>query len=154
MAVARKLCPLLSIYHSIADELARELFEAYPELSRAVKLLSGMTFLTLLWKVFILFELADLAPAPYAARAEAEDEKANGEAKIMDDDAKATEGGHVYTRTGMEVVMGMLAEAGWACELTPVPVSWSVRVADPPRLRSISYDDLPRPLRSTCQRAW
>ena len=108
--------------HSKADEIARELFEAYPELSRAVKLLSGMTFLTLLWKVFILFELADLAPAPYAARAEAVDEKAGleVEADIVDDDAKAAEGGHVYTRTGSEVVMGTLALAGWACELTLV----------------------------------
>jgi hypothetical protein len=78
-----------------------------------------MTFLTLLWKVFVLFELADLAPAPHSERAEAMVEKTEAEGDDMDDDAKAAEGGHVYTRTGSELVMGMLALAGWACKFNP-----------------------------------
>lgn len=116
LAVARKSGRFIR-----ADNLARELLAEFPEISRAAKTCSALAFLTLLWKIFLLLELADLASP--TRRASLADTGSDEISKSMVDGEvgvagrkDVTEFVHPFTVTMSEVIVGNLAIVGWICE--------------------------------------
>lgn len=100
-----------------ADNPARELLEPHPGLSTNIKALSGMIFLSLLWRVFVLFELSDPVPRREAT-SEAGSARENGIVldQIEEPDSRRYD---LFSTTGMELVMSTLTLGGWACEHPP-----------------------------------